>query len=198
MLRTDRPASLALALAGLLGACGADPARTSSSAGPGPAGPSAEHPDDHAAEGVTEEGDLAGASRGELEAAGAPVAEETTGSTESRVPSEVAVTRPLLSLSYARDLEAEDGAGGRSLAPLAVAFDLDARRVPARALDPVLHVGARLLRRYEHPRVGVLRFVLAEGALPPDGVEVFVQYGDDETTRLPLGALSRASIAEAR
>lgn len=190
MLRTDRPLALALALAGLLGACGADPSRAPASTEP------LASDGEGAGERVVEEGDVAGASRGALEeTAAAGSATETT--TASTTP-ETSVTRPLLSLSYARDLEAEDGAGGRTRAPLAVLVDLDARRVPPRGLDPVLHVGPRVLRHYEHPRVGVLRFVLAADALPPDGAALFVQYGDDETTRLALGTLARASIAEAR
>jgi len=93
---------------------------------------------------------------------------------------------------------AEDGAGGQGPASRAIAIDLDARRFPARALDPVLHVGTLVLRRYEHPRVGVLRFVLAENATPPDGTAMFVQYGDDAGSRVELGAFDHRAIVGAQ
>ncbi len=179
----------ALVLASLTG-CGGDPSR-----GPGAAAEPLTEPSEPARDDrVVEEEDSAGASRGQLEGSRATIAPEP-GTTVAR-PEEATVTaRPLVTLTLVTDLEAEDGAGGVAHAAQALAFELDARSVPPRALDPVLHVGELRARRYAHPRPGVLRFVLATAALPTDGVAVFVQYGEDETTRRELGTLGRGALA---
>jgi hypothetical protein len=77
----------------------------------------------------------------------------------------------------------EDGHGGTIAARDPIALDLDARRFPPRALDPVLTVGSLRLARYRHPRPGVLRFVLADRALLSPGAVASVQYGDDGSSR---------------
>lgn len=89
-------------------------------------------------------------------------------------------------LFVARPVDAERGEDGRGetvAATAPIAFDLDARRFPPRALDPVLHVGDLRFVHYTHPRVGVLRFVAADRAALPEGARVFVQYGEAESTR---------------
>lgn len=151
---------------------------------------------------VVEEGDEAGADRGQREAsagvtsAGVTSTGAETGSTATTPAARVAPSQPLLALVRLWDVEAEDGHGGRERTR-GVAFDLDAHAFPPRALDPVLHVGTLALHHYEHPRVGTLRFVLAEDALPADGAPLFVQYGDDAISRTDLGALDRSTITEA-
>lgn len=161
---------------------------------------------------VVEEGDQAGADRGQREAstgvtsagvtsagvtsAGVTSTGAETGSTATTPAARVAPSQPLLALVRLADIEAEDGHGARERTR-GVAFDLDAHAFPPRALDPVLHVGTLALHHYEHPRVGTLRFVLAEDALPADGAPLFVQYGDDALSRTDLGALDRSTITEA-
>lgn len=80
--------------------------------------------------------------------------------------------------------EAEDGHGTTVPAVRAVAFDLDARLAPVRSSDPVLHIGGLVLERYEHPRPGILRFILADRDAIPEGAAVTLQYGDDESTQV--------------
>jgi hypothetical protein len=168
--------------------CGGDPSQPPAS----PATPSAEPASREGGQEIAEADDVAGLTRAELEGV---ASWSTNGATVPERPAEgTMIARPILSLARLADVEAEDGAGGRIRASRAIAFDLDARRVPPRALDPVLRVGARTLRHYTHPRPGTLRFVLDETALPADGAPVSVQYGDDEASRLALGAVDRAEI----
>lgn len=82
--------------------------------------------------------------------------------------------------------EAEDGRGAVVAARDAVAIDVTATRWPVRALDPVLHVGQVRLRRYRHVSPYVLRFIIADRAVLPAGVPVFVQYGDDVQSRIDV------------
>jgi len=91
--------------------------------------------------------------------------------------------RALLTVHPIEASEGGDGAGATVSATQPIAFDLDARRFPPRAADPVLHVGAQRFVHYVHPSPGVLRFVAADrGSLEP-GVRVFVQFGDDASSR---------------
>lgn len=169
--------ALTLALGGTLGACGADtpPVTTSALEGEGDV--------------VVEPNDRAGTSRADL--AGGQVATANPDQDDEDV-------MPLLTLTRLENVTAEDGRGAERAAPAAIAFDLDAHRFPPRASDPVLHVGQLALHRYTHPRIGVLRFVLAEDALPPDGTDAFAQYGEDAETRVELGVISRAAIGAAQ
>jgi hypothetical protein len=178
-----------------------------------PATTSAALDDDPSASVLVEPGDRAGADRASLEAenegASRGTGEAPSGSTEaSRASTDAprgstgagasaAVSRPLLRLVRVERTQAEDGLGGTLPDAAAIAFDVDAQRVPPRALDPVLLVGALSLYHYTHPRIGTLRFVIAEEALPSDRAPIAVQYGQDASSRLALGTLSRASIAEA-
>ncbi|HJL14745.1 MAG TPA: hypothetical protein RMH99_03760 [Sandaracinaceae bacterium LLY-WYZ-13_1] len=98
-------------------------------------------------------------------------------------PAPPAEARPPLTVHPIDIDEAEDGRGAVVSGVDAIAFDLDARRFPPRAADPVLLLGPLRFTRYTHPRPGVLRFVADRAALR-DGVEVAVQYGDDASTRV--------------
>lgn len=143
---------------------------------------------------VVEPEDRAGATRAQSEgSASAETAGRTAplpeGSTTPEAP------RPLVRLTVLRDVLAEDGSGGQAVASRATAIDLDARRFPARALDPVVHLGTQILRRYEHPRVGVLRFVIADSAAPVDGTPMFAQYEGDDASRVALGPFDRSAVA---
>jgi hypothetical protein len=66
-----------------------------------------------------------------------------------------------------------------------VAIDVFAPRWPGRALDPVLVVGGVVLRRYEHPAPGVLRFLADDVDLPEAGA-IAIRWGDDDATRTVL------------
>ena len=95
-----------------------------------------------------------------------------------------ALTAPAPSLTLSRlegTVDAEDGAGHVAPSDRAIAVDLDASRFPPRALDPVLHIGSLRFTHYRHPRIGVLRFVVAGAELLVPGSEVFVAYPGDET-----------------
>lgn len=139
--------------------------------------------------------DEAGTSRPEREAARAvpaprealaPAAPPGPGSSE---PGAAVPAPPPAALALSRldgPTDAEDGAGGVAPSARAVALDLDALRVPTRALDPVLVVGSRRFVHYHHPRVGTLRFVAAGPELLEEGAAVYVQFGDDAADRIPL------------
>lgn len=75
-----------------------------------------------------------------------------------------------------------------------VAFDIDGRLVPARALDPVLHVGQLTLHAYRFPRPGLMRFELDHAQLPENGVPIYVQFGDDFEGRIQLGNLDASGV----
>lgn len=104
---------------------------------------------------------------------------------EGEAPVPPATTdRPLVVAHPIDADEGEDGRGATIAATRPVAIDLDARRFPPRALDPVLNVGELRFVHYTHPQPGVLRFVVADRALLPEGAEVAVQYGDDAASRV--------------
>ncbi len=96
--------------------------------------------------------------------------------------------RPALILRRVDVARAEDGRGAMVEARDAVAFDVDGALVPARAIDPVLHVGDLALTHYEYTDEGAARFVLAELAAIPAGEPVRVQYGDDASAARVLAA----------
>jgi hypothetical protein len=153
----------------LLFGCGADPQHAEEAAGAPPENASV----------VIESNDELGTHR-----------TEASASTEESP----AVTRVPLVLSALSNVDAEDGAHHTAPAEHAVAFDIDGRLVPARALDPVLHVGQRTLHAYRFPRPGIMRFVLDRARLPEDGVEVYVQFGDDFAHRIELGTLDARGV----
>lgn len=105
----------------------------------------------------------------------------STESTEAGPSGELSAPAPLLTLSRLEGtVEAEDGAGHRAPSDRAIAVDLDASRFPPRALDPVLHIGSLRFTHYRHPRIGVLRFVVAGAELLVPGSVVSVAYPGDE------------------
>ncbi len=92
--------------------------------------------------------------------------------------------RPVLIVHAIDATEGEDGRGAVIPATRAIAFDLDARRFPPRARDPVLRVGALAFTRYTHPSPGVLRFVAADVAALPAGAPVSVEYEGEPDARV--------------
>jgi hypothetical protein len=80
----------------------------------------------------------------------------------------------------------EDGEGNLVPANDPVAIELTAEDWPGRALDPVLHVGQLHFHHYDFPRIGVLRFYVADRSLLPAGASVYVQYGDDLSSRVDV------------
>lgn len=184
--------ALGLSLLGPIG-CGADTPPTASAA-------QAEQRDV-----VVEPEDQAGTDRAAIEQRaieGAveddPRAETAGGASAGTSPTTSAAT-PVASLTLVRllDVDAEDGRGTSARAARAIAFDLDAHLLPPRALDPVLLVGGLTLTHYSHPRVGTLRFVLDETALPANGTSVAAEYAGDEGSRVTLGVIDRAHVTEA-
>lgn len=88
--------------------------------------------------------------------------------------------------------EGEDGTGRLHTAkdPHALVLKSDAGW-PARALDPVLHIGDLHFHAYEHVDRTTIRFVVDDVARLRPGVEVFVRYGTDESTRVRLPDLEK-------
>ena len=83
--------------------------------------------------------------------------------------------------------EAEDGHGHTVTAPADPhALDLHADGWPGRALDPVLHVGDLRFHRYSFPAREVMRFVVDDVGRLPVGAEAWLQWGDDEASRIVL------------
>lgn len=85
----------------------------------------------------------------------------------------------------------EDGHGREVQSTAPLALEAVGHDWPVRALDPALHVGPLFFATHENDGHGTLRFVVADRALLPLGAPVFVQYGDDERSRVALGTLDR-------
>ena len=82
-----------------------------------------------------------------------------------------------------RRLSSKAGAG-ENVGPLQ--FDLTAEeRWPIRGLDPVLHVGGVAVESYQFANAEntVLRFTCYDSSGIPDNAGMFMQYGDDQSTR---------------
>lgn len=80
---------------------------------------------------------------------------------------------------------------------LAVEFEVSADEpFPARALDPVLHVGGMELRDYRYTDIEnkTLIFTAAEPEKLEDDVTVFLQYENDTRTRTDLPRFYRKMI----
>lgn len=158
---------LALTLA--LGGCGgSEPPSSETSAVALTSDPSDEPGSTRASREAAREGDARGAGA---------VAPGTTSSV-------AAAARPLLVTRPIDVARGEDGHGATVAAGHAIAFDLDARRFPARAMDPILSVGDLRFVHYAYTDDGALRYVVADRALLTEGAEVSVQYGEDASTRL--------------
>lgn len=80
----------------------------------------------------------------------------------------------------------EDGQGNTVEAVEPVAIEITAQAWPARALDPVLHVGNLGFHHYTFPRMNVLRYVVADGSIIPEDTEAWIQYGGDESSRIKV------------
>jgi len=154
--------SILLGVLLLLGCAGADDPPGTAAPGDGPGTPS-------------------GPTRASREAAARGRAESPVAPSSAAAPP--AAARPLFVARPVDVQRGEDGRGATVPATRPVALDVDATRFPARALDPVLLVGALRFADYTYPRPGVLRFVAADASALPDGVEVAIQYGDDPSTR---------------
>ncbi|MEX1362948.1 MAG: hypothetical protein AB1Z98_07470 [Nannocystaceae bacterium] len=98
-----------------------------------------------------------------------------------------AVARPRLTIEAVTATEAEDGSGHVvTVLPNPRALDLHASSWRARALDPVLHVGDLHFHGYSFPSREVMRFVVDDVGRLPVGAEVWLQWGDDESSRVVL------------
>lgn len=86
--------------------------------------------------------------------------------------------------------DGEDGRGRtrKADAPHALVLKSDAGW-PARALDPVLHIGDLHFHDYVHVDRTTLRFVVDDVRRLGIGDAVFVQYGEETRTRVRLSAL---------
>jgi len=82
--------------------------------------------------------------------------------------------------------KAEDGLGKDIKARDPVAMDIAAEHWPTRALDPVLHLGELSFKHYTFPELNVIRYTVADRSVLKDGVGVYVQYGDDEASRVTV------------
>lgn len=131
-----------------------------------------------------EPGDEPGSTRASREGTPSVAAPSDTTSPLGPPPTTaVPDARPLFVAREIDAAEGEDGHGATIPADRPIALELDARRFPPRALDPVLLVGALRFVHYDHPAPGRMRFVAASRAILPEGVAVAVQYGDDASTR---------------
>ena len=109
------------------------------------------------------------------------------------VPSVVrAGTGASLSVEPIDVAEGEDGHGriGKADAPHALVLKSDAGW-PARAIDPVLHIGDLRFYDYEHVSRTTLRFVVDDVRRLGVGDAVFVQYGEETHSRIRLTALAK-------
>ena len=118
-----------------------------------------------------------------------PPAGDVEGPPESPAlgpPMERAIAIQAVTATPLGERSAEDGWGRVVATREAIALDLHAASWPGRALDPVLTVGDRVFRNYSHPGPGILRFVVAEGALLAATDAWTLQYGDDVGSRVVL------------
>jgi hypothetical protein len=67
------------------------------------------------------------------------------------------------------------------------AFDVRAAEGwPGRALDPVLIIGELRFHEYEFPARDTIRFAIPDTAALPDGAAVFLQFGDEDASRVVI------------
>lgn len=100
-------------------------------------------------------------------------------------PARLAPPKAKLVLTPIAASSGEDGHGGKVAAVDPLALQVQGK-LPVRALDPVLHVGALHFHHYSHPAKGVLRFVVADRALLPRGAAAYLQWGSDTASRVPV------------
>lgn len=92
---------------------------------------------------------------------------------------------PSLSVEPIDVSHGEDGRGRRvkAVAPHALVLKSDAGW-PARAVDPVLHIGDLHFHDYEHVNRTTLRFVVDDVDRLGVGDAVYVQYGEETHSRV--------------
>jgi hypothetical protein len=119
--------------------------------------------------------------------AAAPTDQEPVMSNNVRGPAEPGPPIRGFEVTPVDDTQGEDGHGQLVPAQRPVALDVLADAWPGRALDPVLYVGQVLVfRHYRHPGPGVLRFVAADADSLPSGEAVYLQWGDDQRSRVEV------------
>lgn len=100
-----------------------------------------------------------------------------------------AAAAPTLKISAVVTTVAEDGQGHRVSPPKNPrALDLVAPQWRGRALDPVLHVGDLHFHTYSFEGRQVMRFVVDDVARLRSGSEVWLQWGDDESSRVVISS----------
>lgn len=82
--------------------------------------------------------------------------------------------------------KAENGRGETVPAVDPRVLDVHGPAWPGRALDPVLHVGDLHFHHYEHASKQILRWTVSDAALVSESADAYVQWGDDERSRIPL------------
>ena len=101
-------------------------------------------------------------------------------------------SKPKLSARPIDVAHGEDGRG-RTLpatAPHALVLESEAGWL-VRAVDPVLHIGDLHFHSYEHTGRRTLQFVVDKVSRLKPGEAVYVQYGEEERTRIHLAALEK-------
>jgi len=94
-------------------------------------------------------------------------------------------------------MAATPGAAAEAAKVPAVEFVVTSEdRFPARALDPVLHVGNLEVRQYRYADIAnkTLVFTLYDLGKLQDGVAVYLQYGGDARTRTELPRFYRSML----
>ncbi len=94
-----------------------------------------------------------------------------------------------------RPIDAERGEDGhgrtlKAPAPHALVLESDAGWL-VRAVDPVLHIGDLRFHSYEHTGRRTLQFVVDRVSRLTPGESVYVQYGEDERSRIRLPELEK-------
>jgi len=119
----------------------------------------------------------------------APSKPDPTATERAGEPAPPMLRRAVVTDVTVRAIDAEtgeDGSGNTVAAVAPVAIEISAAEWPVRALDPVLHVGRLHFHHYTFPRMNVLRFVAADASALPADEEAWVQYGDDEASRVTV------------
>jgi len=78
----------------------------------------------------------------------------------------------------------------KAAAPHALVLDSDAGWL-VRAVDPVLHIGDMHFHSYEHTGRRTLQFVVDKVSRLKPGAAVYVQYGEEERSRIHLVKLEK-------
>ncbi len=128
--------------------------------------------------------DEVGATRASRESVAAEELSTAAVAPGPAAPSAPAAPAPPFVARVVAATHGEDGRGEVVRAVSPIAFDLDARPFPVRALDPELHIGDLRFRNYTYPSPGVLRFIAADRAALPEGTEVAVSYRGEASSRV--------------